>query len=721
MDVEGNTYKTVKIGDQEWMAENLRTTKYSNGDDIPDGTLAGDYSAETEPKYRFTPEAVDTMGYLYTWFVVNDSRDVCPTGWHVPSDAEFVELEVAIGLSQLQADVSDAWRGQDDSIDLKLKSKYMWTVPGTDEFGFNAVPVGYWNPVGELRASRGSTEFWSSTAGTEAGTAAGRKIHNDVHGIFRDPADRDAKRGWSVRCVKAAPSYETGEIKDVEDNTYKTVKIGEQWWMAENLRTTKYSNGDDIPDGTTVGDYTAETEPKYRFSPEAIDTMGYLYTWYVATDSKNVCPTGWHIPSDAEFIELEVAIGLSQLQADVSDAWRGQDDSIELKIKSAYMWTQPGTDDFGFNAVPVGYWNPVGELRASRGSTEFWSSTAGTEAGTAAGRKIHNDVHGIFRDPADRDATRGWSVRCLKDTESPTYETGEVKDVEDNTYLTVKIGEQWWMAENLRTTKYSNGDDIPDGTSAGDYSSESEPKYRFTPESVDTMGYLYTWYVASDSRNVCPTDWHIPSDAEFIELEVAIGLSQLQADVSDAWRGQDDSIELKIKSAYMWTQPGTDDFGFNAVPVGYWNPVGELRASRGSTEFWSSIAGTEAGTAAGRKIHNDVHGIFRDPADRDAKRGWSLRCVKDEVTAIRQVYRNAFDVNVYPNPTSDMFTISVPDNKVKYPIEVHLYDITGKRLESRLVHESESRFSLGNYPRSVYILKVIDLNEKVDIIKVIKK
>ena len=110
------------------------------------------------------------------------------------------------------------------------------------------------------------------------------------------------------------PAVEYGTVVDIDGNSYKTVKIGSQEWMAENLKTTKYRNGDSIK--TTIPstlDLTNETSPKYQWAYGGIEsnvaTYGRLYTWYAVTDSRNVCPIGWHIPSDSEWTILTNYLG----------------------------------------------------------------------------------------------------------------------------------------------------------------------------------------------------------------------------------------------------------------------------------------------------------------------------------------------------------------------------------------------------------------------------
>ena len=110
---------------------------------------------------------------------------------------------------------------------------------------------------------------------------------------------------------------EFGTVVDIEGNIYKTVKIGTQWWMAENLRTSKYNTGDSI--GTTYPEtlnISVESAPKYQWvypgGESSLATYGRLYTWYAITDSSALCPTGWHVPSDAEWTVLTDYLGEAQ-------------------------------------------------------------------------------------------------------------------------------------------------------------------------------------------------------------------------------------------------------------------------------------------------------------------------------------------------------------------------------------------------------------------------
>lgn len=99
-DADGNVYHTIAIGPQIWMAENLKTTKFRNGDPIPnitDVTAWENLTSGAYCYYRNDIVNITTFGMLYNWYAVNDSRNIAPTGWHVPSDAEWSTLRSWLG------------------------------------------------------------------------------------------------------------------------------------------------------------------------------------------------------------------------------------------------------------------------------------------------------------------------------------------------------------------------------------------------------------------------------------------------------------------------------------------------------------------------------------------------------------------------------------------------------------------------------------------------
>jgi len=153
--------------------------------------------------------------------------------------------------------------------------------------------------------------------------------------------------------------------------------------------------------------------------------MGGLYTWAAATAAhdgislieegvQGVCPDGWHLPSDAEWKQLERHLGMSPEEAEASK-WRGTDQGGKLKQEGIGYWKNPndgGTDEIGFTALPGGYRHGSGEFKDISETARFWTSSS-NGYGYAWFRELDYDTAAIFRDFSG--VYRGHSVRCVKD------------------------------------------------------------------------------------------------------------------------------------------------------------------------------------------------------------------------------------------------------------------------------------------------------------------
>ncbi len=196
---------------------------------------------------------------------------------------------------------------------------------------------------------------------------------------------------------------------------YNTVQIGDQCWMKENLRTTKYNDGSSIPnltDNTSWGNTTSGTYCCYDNDSSNCITYGALYNWYAVGTGK-LCPSGWHVPSDAEWKTLEIYLGMTQVQADGS-GWRSTNQGSKL-AGNARLWTDGALkqnvefNSSGFCALPGGYRNGTFYSLSKYGC--WWSST---EYGISAWyRKLEYDSISVFRNSYDKKG--GFSVRCLRD------------------------------------------------------------------------------------------------------------------------------------------------------------------------------------------------------------------------------------------------------------------------------------------------------------------
>jgi len=191
IDADGITYTTVKIGDQEWMAENLRVTHYRNGDPIDYISPSPIWSSLSTGAYCMYDNwngNINLYGFLYNWYAVNDPRNICPTGWHEPTDAEWTNLTNYLGGAQISAGGN-------------MKTDIQWTAPNsyaTNLSGFSGLPGGYRSSDGTFYTITYRGYFWSDT---ESGTNAwGRYLETSSAQMIR--LDYPKTVGMSVRCMK---------------------------------------------------------------------------------------------------------------------------------------------------------------------------------------------------------------------------------------------------------------------------------------------------------------------------------------------------------------------------------------------------------------------------------------------------------------------------------------------------------------------------------------
>ncbi|MBQ3838380.1 MAG: hypothetical protein II819_00310 [Fibrobacter sp.] len=420
---DGQTYKTVTIGTQIWMAQNLN---YDDGYGVCPMKEAGNCEKYGR-LYRFN-------GAGKYWNYDEDSSrvyssNICPTGWRLPDSLDYAELIAYVSKNNggepvgVSLKATTGWISEGETVIIEgggsgiLDSTRVGASRGTDRFGFAALPAGScWDErcyIGD------DTRFFFSTP-REGGSY---KLAFDKDSLIYD---KDGGYGYiSVRCLKGEASSSTvsstssssnesssgsafGTLTDSRDGqTYKTVTIGTQVWMAENLNY--------------------ETTNSYCYNDTATycDKYGRLYTWAAAMDSagtwttngmgcgygktcsptypvRGVCPSGWHLPSQAEWDSLFTAVG--------GRSTAGQ------KLKSMSGWSSSGdggddngTDAFGFSALPAGYYNGGGFYYGGL-VANFWSSTE-NNGGNAYYVGLYYGYGNAYLEYGD---AAGFSVRCLK-------------------------------------------------------------------------------------------------------------------------------------------------------------------------------------------------------------------------------------------------------------------------------------------------------------------
>ncbi len=203
-------------------------------------------------------------------------------------------------------------------------------------------------------------------------------------------------------------AQQKASVTDRDGNVYQTVRIGTQVWMKENLKVSRYRNGEIITT-TNPGtlDISGENAPKYQWASNGdegnVAVYGRLYTWYAATDPRGVCPSGWHLPTDAEWTTLTTFLGGFKVAGG------------KLKETGSGHWQNPNTgatNQSGFTALPGSYRGITGEFNHF-GSYGGWWSCSEMNPYMAWTRYMTSIAN--YTGAYSYGKSLGFSVRCLKD------------------------------------------------------------------------------------------------------------------------------------------------------------------------------------------------------------------------------------------------------------------------------------------------------------------
>ncbi len=208
-----------------------------------------------------------------------------------------------------------------------------------------------------------------------------------------------------------------GSMTDQDGNAYKTILIGTQEWMAENLKASHYRNGEMIPLITNTAAWSGLTSPAtcwYNNDSAASNCpYGKLYNWFVVSDLRNVCPLGWHIPTDAEWNNLIAFLDPSYLPT--ATGLQSNTAGGKLKTTGTQFWSSPNSsadNSSGFSGLPGGYRNSTGSFLVAGENGLFWSSSEFNinngwyhSMNFTSGNEFRNNIQKRY----------GLSVRCLRD------------------------------------------------------------------------------------------------------------------------------------------------------------------------------------------------------------------------------------------------------------------------------------------------------------------
>ena len=217
---------------------------------------------------------------------------------------------------------------------------------------------------------------------------------------------------FSYEC---APSFsECGDPVSYQGYDYATVLIGEQCWFAENLRNENYENGDLISSYLSASEWqntNSGAVAVFNYSAANLEIYGRLYNWYAIEDARGLCPSGWHVPADDEWMTMEMALGMSE--SEVNDiGWRGIDQGTQMKTDYGWFGGN-GTNSSGFAALPGGNRDDSG-LFGYAGTVGYWWSSS-PNGSNAWNRKLYSYLEMVER--RNLNPVNGFSVRCVRDAE----------------------------------------------------------------------------------------------------------------------------------------------------------------------------------------------------------------------------------------------------------------------------------------------------------------
>ncbi len=520
--------------------------------------------------------------------------------------------------------------------------------------------------------------------------------------------------------VRLMQGQETGTVTDIDGNVYQTIKIGEQWWMAENLKVSRYRNGDNIPNVTNDSEWVNLTTGAWAYYNNDLsygDTYGKLYNWYTVDDSRGICPEGWHVPSNQEWIALEDFLG--------GHAVAGG------KMKSTSGWFQDGngTNESGFSGLPGGGRNHEnGQFSGMAGFGSWWSSTE-TYPDSAYRRQLRHYDTLVGRHPYSSKKL-GVSIRCLKDDEKPSDQPSTLSP--GNATAGVGISPRLRWLKSAHATTYNiqltdnNGlnidvDEISDTTFiASGLAYETE--YEWRVRSWNIHGYS-DWSATNSFTTIAPPERKEIKEApagvnQTVEYEES-GLKftatiQASADVTveiyDQQPYSGDYPEGVVQTGDMYIYISGDEIEFgngylhipiNLLPQNVDTEILTIVKRDASGDPWEDIGGEVVDEYFVNTVPFDKLGEFTIGLLDDAT---SVDRDPDTLPIDIVLYQN------YPNPfnPSTMIRFALPDgNKVI----LTAYNILGQEV-MRLVDEHlsggtyEFVFDASSLPGGVYIYRL---------------
>ncbi|MHC1703733.1 MAG: FISUMP domain-containing protein [Tenuifilaceae bacterium] len=620
-DIDGNTYESVQIGNQIWMKQNLKTTRYSNGEAIPNVTDNAAWAGLTSAafcNYNNDEATANIYGKLYNFYAVADSRNLCPAGWHVPTDAELFTLENYVDPTIIDPNAT-GWLGTDGGTKLKATSSWNSGGNGTDNFGFTALAGGSRDFGTGVSNGMGNDGTWWSITENTVNNPWVRSCFYYNPSTMRYVANK--RYGYSVRCLK--DDLNNGLVAYYPFNSNTNDESGNGNNGTNNgatLTSDRFGNAssaylfdgvDDHIKGSATNFPIGERTVSIWFKANDVNSQPTIFgygggtcgtSWFQGLNHSNM--GGYMVTSHCGTNSLNYVYN-----SDPINKW------TQWVITTSNSGTKMYVDGVLILSDPLFISNTVAYL------TDFAIGVGVDPNGVAP--YIDGNM-GYF--DGYLDDIRIYN-RALSSTEiDALYHEGgyyPVTDIDGNTYETVQIGTQVWMKQNLKVKHYRNGDAIPYEINNGTWAAQTAGaccNYNNDELLDNDYGKLYNFFAVADSRNLCPAGWHVPSDAEWTILETYLGGTSVAAG------------KLKEAGIAHWTTPNagtTNETGFTALPGGSRLADGTFASIYGFGHWWSSTVSSSS-TARYRAMGYD--GINTRIYDNNKTLGISVRCLQDAIT-----------------------------------------------------------------------------------------
>ncbi|MBE9467985.1 MAG: starch-binding protein [Bacteroidetes bacterium] len=628
-DIDGNKYKTVIIGNQIWMNENLKTTKYKNSENITfcNGDVLS-WSNNTEGAYMWPSNDInmkDYYGALYNWYSVSNENGLCPEGWEIPKEEDWAELFNYIsngkqhGANQLMGCriPNSPLDGNFDTWDHPHWASFQLgssSIYGIDTYGFEAYPAGRASGTGYLMNPGGyQAEFWSSKIINDG--KAKSYIINSGNEEITD-WEYGKSYGLSVRCIKSSNNQKF--IPNITTNTISSssaysVEISAKVNFDGEATVTERGfyfgteadpqlNGVQYKEMTGIGEFSlniAKLKPSTNYYYRAYATNKYG----TATGFQKNIRTMPVLDSVLIADTLEFVYGTEQ-----DTILRILGDSIKIiDTDSIFHTLKISWDLIEFNNLVAGNYNIFGiftlpdfvykdytksqEVTIKKiiriNSPSYLDSIVPIDNIEIMLNTSYDRALGLLPDTTqiiDSDSSifsvkLNWTIPDFDstlidtftaigefklplnviqhDTDIPLLVTTEIVvmdsivDYNGNKYYFVKMGNQYWLNENLKSKNSPNGNDL------------KETAYDENNSWVEQYGYLYSW---QDAQNACPTGWHLPSEEEWQTLFDTVGGDNIAGKILKSIREEPDAHPRWKNYS---SSNAIDSLGFNAFSGGY--------------------------------------------------------------------------------------------------------------------------------------------------------